>query len=65
MNPDKIPFNALIVASTNSGKTRYLINLLINEFIQNFDYIVLICPTFIHNKTDGDLLILTPPGRPD
>ena len=40
MDPSNIPFNALIVGPTNSGKTN-----------GKFDYIVLICPTFAYNKT--------------
>lgn len=67
MNPQNIPFNALIVGPTNSGKTKYVVNLLSNKFNQKFDYIFLIYPTFIHNKTydkfgdlDKDLFILTP-----
>ena len=37
------PFNALIVGPKNSGKTRYLVNLLSNEFRFKFDYIILLC----------------------
>ena len=43
MDPSKIPFNALIVGPTNSGKSRFVVD--------QFDYIVLIFPTFAHNKT--------------
>ena len=54
MNPSKIPFNALIVGPTNSGKTKYLVDQLRGPFRGKFDYIVLICPSFVHNKTfDG------------
>ena len=51
MEPGNIPFNALIVGPTNSGKTQFLVNQLCGPFNGKFDYIVLICPTFAHNKT--------------
>ena len=54
MDPSKIPFNALIVGPTNSGKTQYLLSQLRGPFRGKFDYIVLLCPTFVKNKTyDG------------
>ena len=51
MDPNIIPFNALIVGPTNSGKTQFLVNQLCGSFRGKFDYIVLICPTFAHNRT--------------
>jgi len=51
MDPGKIPFNALIVGPTNSGKSRFVVDQLYGPFRGKFDYIVLICPTFAHNKT--------------
>ena len=51
MDPRKLPFNALIVGPTNSGKTQYLLNQLRDPFRSKFDYIVLLCPTFVKNKT--------------
>ena len=51
MDPENIPFNALIVGPTNSGKTQFLVNQLCGPFNGKFDYIVLICPTFAFNKT--------------
>ena len=37
---------------TNPGKTQYLMNHLQGCFRGTFDYTVLICPTFVHNKTN-------------
>ena len=52
MDPRKLPFNALIVGPTNSGKTQYLLNQLsMAPSGEKFDYIVLFCPTFVKNKT--------------
>ena len=51
MDPQKIPFNTLIVGPTNSDKTQFLVNQLCGPFRSKFDYIVLVCPTFAHNKT--------------
>jgi len=51
MDPSNISFNALIVGPTNSGKSRFVVDQLYGPFRFKFDYIVLICPTFTHNKT--------------
>ena len=51
MDPNIIPFNALIVGPTNSGKTEFLVNQFCGPLRGKFDYIVLICPTFAHNRT--------------
>ena len=51
MDPSKIPFNALIVGPTNSGKSRFVVGQLCGPFRFKFDFIVLICPTFAHNRT--------------
>ena len=51
MDPRKIPFNALIVGPTNSGKSSFVVEQIYGPFRGKFDYIVLICPTFAHNKT--------------
>jgi len=51
MDPSLIHFNALIVGPTNSGKSRFLVDQLYGPFRGKFDYIVLICPTFVYNKT--------------
>ena len=51
MEPSNIPFNALIVGPTNSGKSTFVTDQLYGPFRSRFDYTVLICPTFTHNKT--------------
>ena len=51
MDPSNIPFNALIVGPTNSGKSKFVVDQIYGPFRDKFDYIVLICPTFAHNKT--------------
>jgi len=51
MDPGKIPCNVLIVGPTNSGKTRFPVDQLCGPFRGQLDYVVLICPTFAHNKT--------------
>ena len=60
MDPRKLPFNALIVGPTNSGKTQYLLNQLRGPFRGKFDYIVLLCPTFVNNKTYTRFVDLDP-----
>ncbi len=45
------PFNMMIVGMTGCGKTYYLLNMLEEEYFGHFEYIFLICPTYIWNKT--------------
>ena len=45
IDTNNIPFKTLIKVPTNSG------NQLKGPFRGKFDYMVLICPTFVHNKT--------------
>ena len=51
MDPENIPFNALIVGPTNSGKTQFFVNQIFGPFKGKFDYIMLICLTFAHIRT--------------
>ena len=50
MDPSWIPFSALIVGPTNSGKSRFVVDQLYGPFRFKFDKIVLICPTLVHDK---------------
>ena len=45
------PFNMIIVGKTGCGKTKYLLDMLEEDYMGVFDYIFLICPTFKNNKT--------------
>ena len=51
MDPSNIPFNALVIGPTNSGKSKFVVDQLRGPFRGKFDFIVLICPTFAYNKT--------------
>jgi len=50
MDPSEIPFNALIVGPTNSGKSRFVVDQIYGTFRGKFDNIVLICLTFEHHR---------------
>ena len=56
MDPSKIPFNALIVGPTNSGKSRFVVEQIYGTFRFKFDYIVLICLTFAHKRPTTELV---------
>ena len=45
------PFNMIIVGMTRCGKTYYLLKKLENDYKGCFEYIFLICPTYLWNKT--------------
>ena len=47
----KTPFHCIITGPTNCGKTEYLVRKLRGSFRRVFEYIILICPTYVHNKT--------------
>ena len=41
----------LLVGVTSCAKTTYLLKMLENDYINHFEHVVLICPTFEFNKT--------------
>ena len=45
------PFNMIIVGKTACGKTKYLLNMLEQDYANHFEYIFLVCPTFEENST--------------
>lgn len=50
MDPGNIPLNVLVVRPMNLGKLRFVVDQLYGPVRGKFDYIVLICPTFVHKK---------------
>ena len=51
MNLPKFPHSAMFVDSTNVGKSEYLLRLIETEYKNNFEFIVILCPTILDNKT--------------
>ena len=47
---DQLPFHCIITGPTNSGKTEYLTNQLRTCYRYVFEYIVLVCPTYVKNR---------------
>ena len=47
----KEPHTALFVAQTGVGKTHLALNLLEREYLNHFDFIIIICPTLRYNQT--------------
>ena len=48
--PDE-PFNMIISGMTGCGKTQYLLKALEKEYKGMFDYIIIVCPTILWNKS--------------
>ena len=51
MNLPKFPHSAMFVGSTNIGKSEYLLRLIETEYKNHFEFIVILCPTILNNKT--------------
>ena len=65
----KEPHTALFIAPTGVGKMHLALNLLENEYRDNFDFSVIICPNLAHNSTyrsrgwvwtDPDVILIEP-----
>ena len=51
MNLPKFPHSAMFVCCTNVGKTEYLLRILETKYKNYFEFIVILCPTILDNKT--------------
>ena len=51
MNLPKFSHSAMFVGCTNVGKTEYLLRILETECKDHFEFIVILCPTILDNKT--------------
>ena len=47
----KFPHTAIITGASGCGKTYYIMNLLLNEYLNFFQIVIVICPTFLDNDT--------------
>ena len=47
----KEPHTALFVAPTGVGKTHLALDLIEKEYLNHFDFIIILCPTLRYNKT--------------
>ena len=51
MNLLKFPHTAMFVGVTACGKTEFLLRLLETVYKNHFEFIVILCPTILDNKT--------------
>ena len=51
MNLPKFPHSAMFVGVTACGKTEFLLKLLGTVYKNHFEFIVILCPTILDNKT--------------
>ena len=51
MNLPKFPHSAMFVGVTACGKTEFLLRLLETVYKSHFEFIVILCPTILDDKT--------------
>ena len=51
MNLPKFPHSAMFIGCTNVGKTEFLLHLLETEYKNHFEFLVILCPTILYDKT--------------
>ena len=51
MNFPNFPDSAMFVGATNVGKTEYLLRILETKYKNHFEFIGILCPTVLDNKT--------------
>ena len=47
----KFPHSAMFIGVTACGKTEFLLRLLETVYKNHFEFIVILCPTILYNKT--------------
>ena len=58
MNLPKFPHSAMFVGVTACGKTEFLLQLLETVYRNHFEFIVILCPTILDNKTKNGFLMI-------
>ena len=51
MDFPKFPHSAMFIGASNDGKTEYLLRILGTEYKNHFEFILILCPTILDNKT--------------
>ena len=51
MNLPKFPYSAMFVGVMACGKTEFLLKLLETVYKNHFEFIMILCPTILDNKT--------------
>ena len=52
MNLQKFPHSTMFICVMACGKTEFLLQLLETKYKNRFEFIVILCPTILDNKTD-------------